>query len=85
MKKFNAWETQERNKRWREFNEKALQFLALEFDVSQPNASCYKAEATPRGNLTIYPKADKIQLTDGTWVEMDIIDWLKKHIIKEKF
>ena len=84
-KKFNQRENAEREKRWRYFNENVLPFLALEYDVRQPNAACYIAEDTPKGNLTIYPKGDKIQLTDGSWVSEKIIDWLKKNIIKEKF
>ena len=84
-KKFDRAETKEREKRWGYFKENVLPFLALEYDVSQPNAACYKALDTPKGCLTIYPKGDKIQLTDGSWVSKNIIDWLKRNIIKEKF
>lgn len=85
MKKYGAKETAARNKRLRDFEKITLQFLAFEYDVSQPNPACYKVENTPRGTLTIYPKGDKIQLANGGWIDRDIVNWLKKNIIKEKF
>lgn len=84
-KKFSSSELRQREKRWREFNGLPLHYLSWEYDVRQPNYYCYIAEATPKGNITIYPKGDKIQLSDGTWINSDIINWLKKNIIKEKF
>lgn len=84
MKKFNQKETNERNQRWRDFNQDVLPILGFYYDVSQSNPGAYVARETPKGNLTIYPKGDKIQLTDGSWVNGNIIEWLKRFVITEK-
>lgn len=73
-----------RNRRLKFFNENVLPFLAYEYDVSEPNPSCYKAIDTPFGDLIIYPKGDKIQLQNGKWIGANIIVWLNNNVLKEK-
>lgn len=84
MKKFSQTETKERNRRWNLFNSEILPELGFFFDVSTPNPGAYVAHGTPRGNLTIYPKGDKIQLSNGKWIDGNIIDWIKNNILKNK-
>ena len=73
-----------RNERLRWFEENVLPFVAFEYDVSQPNTSCFKVVDTPKGDLIIYPKGDKISIDDGTWISSNIVLWLNNNILETK-
>lgn len=84
MRKFNGYQQKDRFNKLRVFQEELLPFIAFEYDVSEPSPSCYKVKDTPKGNITIYPKSRKIQLSNGSWINGNIHKWLKNNIIKEK-
>lgn len=83
MKKISIHEKRQRDARWEKFNQNILPVLGFYFDVSHPNPAAYIAHDTPKGNLTIYPKGDKIQLQNGSWVNGNISEWITKNILHD--
>ena len=83
-KKFSPYQQAMRHNRMKYFEKCVLPFI-YEYDVSAPNEHCFKVVDTPKGDLTIYPKGDKIQLQNGSWISKDIVQWLQQvKIINEK-
>lgn len=83
-KKYSPYQQAQRQNRMLYFEQEVLPFIAINYDVSAPNEHCYKVVDTPKGEMTIYPKGDKIQLsTQGRWVSSDIVNWLGQTLIQE--
>ena len=59
-------------------------FVIKFMGVDDFNRPVFKVVDTPKGNLTIYPKGDKIQLQSGRWISENIVTWLCQTVIKEK-
>ena len=83
-KKYSHYQQAIRLNRWEYFTKEVLPFIAFCYDTDQPNEHCFRVVDTPKGNLTIYPKGDKIQLQSGRWISENIVTWLCQTVIKEK-
>lgn len=83
-KKYSPYQQAIRLNRWEYFTKEVLPFIAFYYDTDQPNEHCFRVVDTPKGNLTIYPKGDKIQLQSGRWISENIVSWLCQTVIKEK-
>lgn len=83
MNKIPYFEQVRRQQRWENFNKNILPFLAFEYETSNPDGNSYKVLDTPKGDLMVYPKGDKILIIkQKRWIKSDISDWLLKFVIK---
>lgn len=82
--RYNKAETRERQKKWNYFKKEVLPFICMDYDVSAPDDYSFRVEETPKGDLMVYPKGDKVFLiSDQRW-QNNAVDWLRKNIIISK-